>query len=252
MTRRRIRSSPKIELTTTVIVGGGGGDAFSDFMALSIIAPEANAVPTDSALFALAAAYSDNNDVQSESVLLGISGTGINDSNAVPTDTNSFTARVWLSATTMNSTNGVTNPANANGQNDGTVATYQSAALGDTNPRTTSTLGANVPAFTVTSAIIRVWFRSANTLVTSSGSLIVHSITALFADIIMFTNNGLNSTIDHLGGTFTFDLVANGINTLAEIQSIQFIAGTADAVAGVTPHVLTLDAACVEIVGAFT
>lgn len=239
-----------------VSVTGGGStttvDPFTDSFSLAVATTEANAVPTDVDSYAISLSQTDTNDVQSETVGLNILGSGVNDSNAAPTDTNSFTLRVWLSATTMNSTNGVTNPTNADGQNNATVATYQSAAAGDANPRTTSALGANVPTCTVTSALFRGWFKSVNSLVTSTCALKLHSTTAAFVDKTMFSNAALNTTVDRLDGSFTYDLIANGIDTLAKIQSVQFLASTTDAAAGVSPHVLTIDAGAIDIAGAFT
>lgn len=231
--------------------GGGGGPAFTDTFSLGIKFADTNASPTDTGAFALSAAYADTNAAQSDTAQLKFPAPDFADTSVAPTDANSVTMRVWLSATTMNSTNGVTSPANADGANNGAVATYTSAAAGDANPRTTSTLGGNVPSVTVTSVSLRGWFKSVNTLATSTTKLVLHSSSALFADQIIFSNTTLNSTVDHLSGDFTYDLIANGINTLAKIQSVQLLASTQDAAAGVTPAVLTLDAATLEIVGAF-
>lgn len=247
MPSKRIRSSPPPQVT-----GGGGTtviEAFTDAFSLNIKAEDTNAEPTDNATFVLNLLQADSNADLTETVQLGISGPGFSDSNVVPTDTNSFTLRVWLSASAGT---GSTNPANADGQNNGTVATLQTAVLG-TNPIVmTSTLGANVPTATITAAIYRGWFSSSNTLVTSNGALIMQSIGALFGDITMYSNSGLGQSDNFLDGSFTFDLFAAGVNTLAEIQSCRMVHRVSDLAAGVTPHSMTVDAGCIEIVGAFS
>lgn len=212
---------------------------------------ESNPAPSETLKLAIAG-FTDSNVVPTETAKLGISGAGLSDSNVAPTETNSALIRVWLSATTMNSTNGVTSPANADGANNGAVATYQSAVAGDANPRTTSALGANVPTIaSFTTAVYRGWFKSVNTLATSTTTIVVRSSTSLFADITMFSNAATSTTVDHLAGTFTFDLVAAGVDTLAKLQSMQILHRTLDAAAGVTPAVLTVDAGSVDIQGAF-
>ena len=226
-----------------------GPAGFTDAFSLGIKAADSTTVPTDAATFAMALALSDSNASQSETVTLGISGTGFSDSSTAPSDANSFTMRVWLSGSAGT---GVTNPSNADGANNATNASVQTAVAGPTTETMTSQLGSNVPTATVTSVVYRGWFQSANQLVTSTGSIILHSATAAFTDITMFTNSALNTTVDHSSGDFTFDVVAAGVNTLAKIQSCEVLHRTTDAAAGVTPHVLTVDAGCFEIVGAFT
>lgn len=235
-------------------VGGGGGStitlpAFTDAFGLKFNFVDSNAVPTDAASFRLNLALADSNAAPTDALKLDLRGLG--DTNSAPTDSQSFLLRTWLSATTMNSTNGVTSPSNADGQNNAAVATYQSAAAGDANPRTTSALGSNIGTISFTSAVYRGWFKSVNTLVTSTTTIKVHSSSALFADITMFSNSALNTTIDHLSGDFTFDLIGAGVNTLAKLQSMQILHATSDAVAGVTPAVLTVDAGAVDIAGVF-
>lgn len=238
--------------TVTVQGGGGGGAAaFTDTFTLNVKAAESTAVPTDTVTFVLALAQSESNVVPTDTVKLGISGSGINESNVVPTDNRLITMKIWMSGGTATAT-GVTNVANSNGQNDGSSAVVQSAVLGTVNPSITSALGANIPSgLSLSSAVYRGFFRSDNFLITSNGKLTLRSIGALFVDIDMFTNAALNTTIDHLAGTFVFDLIAAGVNTQAKLQSIQMIHQTTDLAAGVTPHTLTVDAGCVEIVGAF-
>lgn len=231
--------------------GGGGGPAFTDTFSLNIKLADSNAAPTDAATFAIALAESDTTNTPTDTLKLAFPAPDFADSSNTPTDSNAITIRVWLSGTTMDSTNGVTNPANMNGQNDGAVATFTSAAAGDANPRTHSALGANVPTFTVSTALYRGWFKSVNTLVTSTTKLVMHSTTGAFADITMFSNTALNTTIDHSTGDFTFNLIAAGVNTLAKLQTCQLLASTQDAVAGVTPAVLTCDAGAIEMAGTF-
>lgn len=237
-------------------VGGGsaaptGPAGFTDSFSLRVSAADTNAALADTAAYAMTAAYSDSNAAAADAATLKFPSPDFADTSAAPSDTDTTTLRAWLSASTVVSTNGVTNIANMNGANNATVTTYTSQAAGDANPRTTSTLGANVPTVTVTSAVVRVWFKSVNTLATSTTQLVISSTGGLFADKVMFSNTTASSTVDHLVGDFTYDLIANGVNTLAKIQSVVFKASTQDAVAGVTPAVLTIDAATIEIAGAF-
>ena len=231
--------------------GGGGGPAFTDNFSLNVKFADSNAGPTDAATYAMALLKADSNVVPTDTAQLEFPAPDFADSSVVPTDSNSVQLKVWLSGTTMDSTNGVTSPANMNGQNDGVNATFTSAAAGDANPRTHSALGANVPTFNVSTALFRGWFKSVNTLVTSTTKLVMHSTTGAFADLTMFSNTALNTTVDHSTGDFTYDLIANGINTLAKLQSCQLLASTQDAAAGVTPAVLTFDAGEIELMGTF-
>jgi hypothetical protein len=234
-----------------VIVGSSssGPAGFSDTFNIGIKLNDSNVVPSDSGTFTINLAQSDTNSTQSETVKLEFPAPDFGDTSTAPTESRNFKVIVWMSAS---SGTGTTNPTNADGSNNGTIATLQTAALG-TNPITlTSSLGSNVPTVLVTAILYRGWFKSVNTLVTSTGTLIMHSTTAAFSDIVMFTNSGLGATVDHLTGTFTFDLFAAGVNTLAKLQSCQMLHRVTDAVAGVTPHVLTVDAGSVEVTGAFT
>lgn len=230
--------------------GSGGGPAFSDGFSINIKAADSNLAPADASTFQINLLQADSNAAPgAETVRLRFPAGSYGDTSPAPTDLRTFTARVWLSGSAGA---GTTNPANANGQNNGALATLTTVPAG-TNPITlTSVLGPNVPAFSITSAIYRGWFRSENVLVTSSGRLIMQSTTALFADIEMFLNDVAATTVDRLDGSFTFDLFAAGVNTLARIQSCRMLHRVQDAAGGVTPHILTVDAGCIEIVGAFT
>lgn len=232
----------------TVQGGGGGGPALVDAVTLKILTADAYAGSADAATFAMTLTQTDSYLGASEAVKLTFpTPPDFGDSYLGASDASLFTLRVWLSGSA-----GGTNPANANGANNGTVATLQTAPAGASTITMTSTLGANVPAgISVASAVYRGWFRSVNTLTTSSGTLTMHSTSALFSDVTMFTNAALSTTVDHLAGDFTFDLVAAGINTAAKLGSCQMIHTVTDAVAGVSPHVLTVDAGAIDLVGAF-
>lgn len=233
------------------VTGGGSTttlDAFTDTFSLKMTLTDSNAVPTDADTYQITLTQADTNADLSETLQLQFPAPDFSDTQAAPTDSNSFTARIWLSASA-----GGTNPTNADGVNNATIATLQTAAAGAATITLTSTLGANVPSgINVAAAIYRGWFKSVNTLVTSTGSLILHSTSALFADKVMFSNAALNATVDHLTGDFTYDLVANGVDTFAKIASAQMLHRVVDAVAGITPHVLTVDAGCIELAAAFS
>lgn len=181
-----------------------------------------------------------------ESTTLTFPAGNFDDPNTAPTDARSALLRVWLANSAGTD---VSNPANANGANNGVNAVVQTAALAS-NPETlTSDIGVNVGAGLTFSALTyRGWFRARTTLVTSTAAVIAHSSTAAFADITMFTQSTLNGDTNHLGGTFTFDLLAAGVDTLAKLQSLQIFHRTTDAVAGVTPAILDVDAGAADIV----
>lgn len=233
------------------VVGGAGGgvvEAFSDSISLQINVLDGNDAPADLATFLLNANYSDSNAAQTETLRLDIQGLG--DENVAPTDASSFTLRVWLSASAGTD---VSNAANANGPNDAANAVVSTAALASNPEVMTSALGSNLPSgVALTDVIYRGWFRAQTTLITSTAAVIARSTSGLFADVTMFTQSSLGGDTNHLGGTFTFDLIAAGIDTLAKLQSLQILHRCNDAVAGVTPAVLTVDAGCLEIAGAFT
>lgn len=244
MPSKRVRSS-------SLIVTGGGSttsvDPFTDAFSLKINLTEDNAAPSDAAAFAIALLQTDSNADLTETVTLAFPAPDFADTNLTPSELNSFTLRIWLS-----SSSGATNPGNADGQNNGTVATLQTAVAGASTIQMQSNLGVNVPSgVIITSASYRSWFKSVNTLITSTGRIDMTSTGGLFANIALFNNSALNATVDHLSGDFTFDLVAAGVNTLAKLQSCHISHQVNDAVAGVTPHVLTVDAGCIEIAGAF-
>lgn len=236
---------------TSGAVGGTGGtviitpgDAFTESIGLTIQTTDANAAPTDNPTFQLNVATSDSNAEPTEAVGLTIGGQA--DTNATPTDARSALIRVWLSASAGA---GVTNPANADGQNDAVNATVSTAVAGSTTETMTSALGSNVPSgITFSSANYRGWVRFQTTLITSTARLIARSTSALFSDITMFTQSTLNGDTNFLDGSFTFDLVAAGVNTLAKLQSLQIVHETVDAAAGVTPAIVTVDAGAVDIV----
>lgn len=216
-------------------------DAFTESFSLKIRAAETNATPTDAAAFQINAQYQDSNAVQAEAVSLILPDYA--DANATPTDANLITLRVWLSGSAGP---GVTNPGNADGQANGTNAVIQTAPLNPNTEAMTSQVGANLPAgVNVTSAIYRGWFSATVPLVTSTVSIIADysggSVTML----------STTASVSHAGGTFTFDLVAAGINTIAELQSMTVRHVTNDLAAGVSPATLNVDAGAIELVGAF-
>lgn len=242
--------SRHIKSTNPPSVTGGGSttviDAFTDTFTVQIGAPDSNASPTDAATFQLSGSYADTNAGHGEAVSLGFPSPDFGDSNQAPIDTTSFTVRAWLSGSAGA---GVTNPANANGQNDGANAVISTAIAGPTTETLTSALGVNVPTATISAAIYRGWFSVTVPLGTSTTEVIAQSIGGLFTDVVMFTSA---TTVSHSTGTFTYDLIAGGINTLAKIQSLRILHRTTDIAAGVSQSTMNVDAGAVEIAGAFT
>jgi hypothetical protein len=225
-----------------------GGPNPSDAISLNVKVADAVAAPTDTADFVLKLTVTD--DIAAPTDVLTLNVKLPAEPVVAPADARSFLVKVFLSGSV--NTSQVTNPANADGDPNGTVATLQTAPAGATTAVMTSSLGSNVGAWAFTSAIYRGWFKSVTTLGTGSVSILLHSTTGLFVDKTMFLVSAAATTTDHLSGDFTFDLIAAGVDTLAKLQSCQVLHRTADAVAGATPNVLTVDAGCLELAGVFS
>lgn len=242
--RARSRSSGPAGGGGTEIVTGDTG--FTDAFEIAIKATDTTSAPTDGATYQIALAQSDSVATPTEAVSLGISGAGVNDSNATPTEARSATIRVWLSGAAGTD---VDNPSNANGSNNGTLATISTGVLASNPEILTADLGINVPSgITFSSATLTVWFRAQTTLVTSVAQIEIRALTATFSDIVVFTQSTLGGDTNNLTTPLTLDLVAAGVDTLAKLQDTQFVAFTQDVAAGVTPAILTLDAASIDIV----
>lgn len=244
--RKRSRSSSNNGGTVITTCGGGGSD-FSDGYAINIKGADTNETPTDEAVYAVTLDLAETNATPTEELSLSFP-TGIwGDSNTVPTDTTGFMVQFWLNGS---SGNDVSNPSNANGSNNSSNAVVSTGALAD-NPETLiSSVGNNVPAISFSSAQYRGWFRARTTLATSTIDIIAHSSTGAFADITMFTLASGGGDVNHLTGTFTFDLNAAGVNTLTKIQSLQIYHRTRDVIAGATPAIIDVDAGALELITA--
>lgn len=224
---------------------GGGGAGFTDAFSVGVIANDNNTAPADANAYAITLDQSDTNAEQSEDVLLGFPTGNFGDSSIVPTDGVGTVIIVWLNGST--GTSNAANPSNANGSNNTTLATLQTAAAGAATATLTSFCGNNVPNFTPTAATYRGYLRAVNTVVTSTSTIIATSPLGLFSNITLYTFSALTSTDDRLSGNFTFDLFAAGVNTLAKLQDLKILHRTTDAVAGVTPAVMTVDAGAIEV-----
>jgi hypothetical protein len=235
-----------------LLKGGGSGGSlspgFGDEFSIGIKLADSNTTPTDEATFAGTLLQEEGNAIQTETVELKLPVGVLGDSSGVPTDGMATTLKVWLSSS---SGSNVVSPSNADSSNDSSVALVRTAPGGSSSSTMTSELGVNVATVSISSVTFRGFFRSQNTLGTSSTTLVLRSSTGLFSDITIFTNSGTNTTIDHLTGTFTINVIAAGIDTLAKIQSTQLICRTQDSLAGVTPAILSVDAGVFEIIGAF-
>lgn len=242
MPSKHIRS-----ITPPQVVGGGGTttiEAFTDTFTLQINTPDSVTAPTDSPTFVINAAYSDTQTSPTDEVSVGIQGLG--DTFTAPTDARTALLRAWLSGSAGA---GVGTPTNADGVNDTTLATITTAPAGAATETMTSAMGAGIPGgITFSAATYTGWFRAQTTLPTSTARVVARSIGALFADVTMFTQSTAAGDTTFLVTPLSFDLVAAGINTLAELQSLQIIHETTDAVAGVSPAILTVDAGAVDIV----
>ena len=213
------------------------------FTSLSIEISDSNSEPSDAATFVLTF-FRTNGNVAPTDALSSLRVNGLGDTTSVPTDGKSANGYFWLSGTTGTSGN-TTTPGNADGANDSVLASAKTVALGATTARLTSNVGSNIPNGTsFSAAIYRGWF---NFLAgaTSTKSLTFHSSTGLFSDVVAISQT---TALDSSTGTYTFDLVAAGINTLAKLQSLQVYHTVVDAVAG-TGVRIDVDAGRVELTG---
>lgn len=232
----------------TVAAPPSGDPGFTDDFAIKIQADDTNATPAEDYALAMEFAASDTNAGQTEAVELKFPAGVWAENTPAPSETSSFAVQVWLANSTGS---GVSNPSNADGSNDGANAVIQTAPLGSATETLTSDIGASVGTWTFTSCTYRGWFRLQTQLVTSTARVIARSSTSAFADITMATLSTVGGDTNHLSGTFTYDLYSAGVNTLAKLQSLQIIHETVDAVAGVTPATVTVDAGRVTLDGVF-
>lgn len=224
------------DVTISATGGGGGGPNPTDAFSLRIAANDTNPAPTELANYFIRLAQNDTVAAQVDAAKLALT---LAESSVVPTDAQTSQGNFWLSASAGA---GVTNPANANSTNNGTNADIQTAVAGSTGETLTSSIGNGIPAgVVVTAAIYRGWFKLTKSLATSTCV-----INAEYSGGIV-TMLAPQTSIDHSGGTFTFDLFAAGINTLAKLQSMTVTHSTTDVAAGVTPAVLLVDAGRIEI-----
>lgn len=205
--------------------------------------------PTDS-LVSLNIRFAETLSAPTDALRLGLTF-----ADTVPslTDARTSLAKFWL---TGSAGAGVTTPANADGPPNATpettLAVVSTAPAGASTETLTSACGSGVPAGTpVNTVLYRGWFRARTTLSTSTARVVCRSIGALFADITMFTQSTVNGDTNHLSGTFTFDLFAAGVNTLAKVQSVQIIHETTDAIAGTSPAILDAGAGSIEMTNVF-
>lgn len=218
--------------------------AVSDLLLrLAIGMADSNAALTDDGSYLLN--FIQNETIQEALDAMYVRIAGIADSNSAPTDAKSSVGYFWLTGSTGG--NNVTNPSNADGQNDGAFAVAKTVALGATTATVTSEVGNAVPNGTSLAggAIYRGWFKAVGSGLTSSQKVILTSNGGLFADITAFTTT---VAVDHSGGTFTYDLIAAGINTLAKLQSLRVLHRSVDNVAGVGGN-MSCDAGRIEIPG---
>lgn len=209
-----------------------------NLLRLAITIAETNTAPTDAATFLVNLAQAETIPTNSDA-LTRLSVAGYNDSNVAATDARTTQANFWLSGSAGT---GVATPANADSVNNGTNAVVSTAVLGPTTETLTSNVGNGIPnGITFGAATYRGWFQYTETLGTSSGS-----VNAVYSGgtVVMLA---ITANTDHSSGSFTFDLVAAGINTLAKLQSMTVTHSTTDASAGVTPAVLNVDAGRIEL-----
>ncbi len=213
------------------------------FPALTIRSSESSLSPTDTLTHFLNLALSDSN--LSPTDLLKIAFT-FPDTNSSLSDTRTSLAKVWASGSAGT---GVATPSNADGPNNSTNAVVSTAVASPATETMTSSCGSVISAgLTFSTVTFRGWYRLQTTLSSSTAVIIVRSSSALFTDITIETLSAINGDTNRLTTPFSVDLSAT-INTLAKLQSAQFISQTTDAAAGVSPAITTVDALSLELTG---
>lgn len=210
-------------------------------LGLRITFSDTNASPADASTFVLNFLTSDTIGLPADAIKLSFS---FADAVALPVDGRDSLAYFWLSGSAGS---GVTNPANANGSNDAVRAVISTAALGSATETMLSNCGNAVPSgVPFTNCLFRAYFNCSVPLATSTVRIIALSSSALFATTTIFSTT---AAVNHDGGTFTYDLfnLTPQVDSIAKVQSLQFQFQTQDAVAGVTPAVLNVDAARIEV-----
>ena len=217
----------------------------SDTASIAVMVAETLAAQSETSAFDLAGLFADDISAQTETVKADIQGLG--DSNTAPAEAQSFLVKFWLNDSAGT---GVSTPTNANGTNDGANAVVSTAPAGATTETLTSDVGDSIPAGTsFTAAVYRGYFRLRTTFATSTAEVVLTSNGALFTDKVMATLAAVNGDTNHLTGTFTYDLIANGVDTLAKLQSCRVLHRTTDAAAGVSPAIVDVDAGTIEMTG---
>lgn len=199
----------------------------------------------DALALAVALTLADTNATPDELTQLAIAG--FDDTNVAPTDARGAIAKFWG---TGSAGAGVTNPTNANAPNNGTTATVSTAPAGAATETLTSNCGNAFPSGTArTSIIFHGWYRLRTTLATSTAKVVIHSSSAIFADITIETLSAVNGDNNHLTTEFISADLTPTINTNAKLQSAQIQYITTDAVAGVSPAIIDADAGSLWVTG---
>jgi hypothetical protein len=223
---------------------GGGGVGFVDEYLVNIKAEDTTQAPSDNAEYEVALEQNDSVDTQAETIALKFPSGVYGEQLSLPTEALAFTIKVWLANSAGTE---VTNPSNANGENDGSSAVVQTNAFSSNTERMTSDIGTSVGTLSFTTALYRGYFSATTPIGTSTASLIAHSTDASFSDITMFSLSTGGGSVNNLDGSFTYDLFAAGLDTLAKLQSLQIYHTCTDVAAGITPAVLTVDAGALEL-----
>jgi hypothetical protein len=235
----------ELQAGDTIEGAGTGTGGFDDNFSINIKVDEGNETLIEDVNYAIALEQNDTNQGQIEALELKFPAGVYSENSVVPTDEKGFLIKVWLSGSTGTR---VTNPTNANGENNAGFAVV-STAPGDSTPNELlqSNLGSNLGNYSFSSAIYRGFFKAETPIQTGLARVTAISSTGAFSNIILFNLSSIGGSTDFLSGSFTFDLFAAGINTIAKLQSLTIQHRTTDAIAGVTPAILTVDAGCLEM-----
>lgn len=231
----------ELQAGDTIAGTSSGGNYFQDSFKIGMSLNDNITNQNDSTNFAIKLALNDSNASQLESINLAFPSPDFGDLSSTPTENKSFLAKYWQIGSVGT---GVTNPNNANGSNDGLFAGLQTQTAGSSAVTMLSNIGSSISNISLNNPFLYLYFKSSNVLPTSIGTITLKSSNALFSDIIIFSNGAANTTIDNTTIPLSYSLNAY---SLLQIQSMRISYLVSDSVAGVSPHVMSVDAAYISI-----
>lgn len=233
------------QIVKKVVSGGGGNippgaavttDAVT--LAARMSLADSNALPADAQAYALHATYAQTNVLPAEAMNTAFAGPGLAESNPAPANAVSGTVFTYAGSQT-NVGNGTTNPANVTGQNDGANCSVTTVSLGATTCSVTPKIArASVP--NTGTYTLFAWYKTTAGLAGAPGLTLTYTDTG---------GNPVNITLTQ--GDFSVNPFTAAITSLHATNDITVLFQVTDAVAGVSPGLILVDAVAIQTAGAF-